>query len=316
LRAGPASGKRAPMQRSTRFRTLAVALALAAAPHVTGAASPPPAAAPAPPADADMRTPDPQDLLVVDTTKGRVLVELNDAAAPETAARVRELARQGLYNGRAFFRVIDNFMDQTGDPLDSGMGASSLPNLQPEFTFRRGQQTPFVRFTEASGLEAGFVGSLPVVAQTMDLALLTVDHRVDAWGEYCQGVVGMARSDDPASGNSQFFLMRTNATAPDHANHALERQYTAFGRVIAGQDVIDAIKTGEPVPAPQDRMVTVQVLADMPAATRPRVRIVDAASPWARGEAVRLKAARGADFSICDLSLPVDVEPGAAAPGH
>src|SRR5579863_4311637 len=87
----------------------------------------PPAAPPPPttPTDADWRTPDPNDLLVIDTNKGRILVELNHTVAPESVERVRQLARQGVYDNRAFFRVIDNFMDQTGDPLDSGMGQSS-----------------------------------------------------------------------------------------------------------------------------------------------------------------------------------------------
>lgn len=258
------------------------------------------------PSASDMRTPDPRDLLVVETTKGRLLIELNDIAAPKTAERVRTLARQGFYNGRAFFRVIDNFMDQTGDPLDTGMGASSLPNLDPEFTFRRGPDTPFVRVDQANGLEEGFVGSLPVASQTTDLGLLTVDHKVDAWGLYCPGVVGIARSDDPASGNSQFFLVRTNANALDHGVHPLDKQYTAFGRVIAGQDVVDAIKTGEPVPPPQDKIVSVQVVADMPQATRPRIRVVDPASAWARAEVVRAQASEGGGFTVCDVRLPVE----------
>ena len=54
-------------------------------------------------------------------------------------------------------------------------------------------------------MEEGFVGSLPVLSQSMDLGLLTVDHKVQAWGLYCPGVGGMARSDDPDSANSQFF---------------------------------------------------------------------------------------------------------------
>jgi peptidylprolyl isomerase len=269
-------------------------------------AAPPPAA---PPTDADMRSPDPKDLLIIETSRGRVLVELNDVAAPNTADRIRTLARQGVYDGRAFFRVIDNFMDQTGDPIDSGAGASSLPNLQPEFTFKRGPDTPFSLVFRTNGVEEGFVGSLPVISQTMDLALLTADHRVQAWGTYCPGVIGLARSDDPASGNSQFFLMRTNATSVDHGNHALDKQYTAFGRVLAGQDVIDAIKTGEPVAAPQDKMISVKVLADLPEASRPKVRVVDAASPWAKAAISRAMAASNpVDFSVCDVALPVEVK--------
>ena len=293
----------------------AAALALAAiaiAPGLSGAkpkaaaAAPPPAS---PPTDADFRVPDPKDLLVIETTKGRVLVELNDLAAPQATERVRQLARQGVYDGRIFFRVIDNFMDQTGDPLDTGMGQSSLPNLDAEFSFKRGSTTPFALVFKSNGAEEGFVGSLPVVSQSMDLGLLTTDHRVDAWGTYCPGVLGVARSDDPNSGNSQFFMMRTNTTSIDHGTHSLDRQYTAFGRVLAGQDVIDAIKTGEPVAPPQDRMISVKVVADMPEASRPKVRVVDGASAWARAEIQRAEAGSNpVDFSVCDVKLPVEVK--------
>lgn len=292
---------------------LAAALAIVAGATLAAGlsgAKPKPAAPPAatPPTDADFRTPDPKDLLVVETTKGRVLIELNDLAAPETAERVRTLARQGVYDGRAFFRVIDNFMDQTGDPLDSGVGQSSLPNLQPEFTFKRGPDTPLAVVFKSNGAEEGFLGSLPVVSQSMDLGLLTTDHRVDAWGTYCAGVVGMARSDDPASANSQFFIMRTNAQSVDGGSHALDKKYTAFGKVLAGQDVIDAIKTGEPVAAPQDKMISVKVVADMPEASRPKVRVVDAHSAWAKAAVLRAEAASNpVDFTVCDVKLPVEV---------
>jgi len=279
--------------------------ALAAKPKPQTPATPPP---PAPPTDADMRTPDPQDLLVIETTKGRILLELNDVAAPAAAARMRALARQGVYNGRAFFRVIDNFMDQTGDPVDSGVGASSMPNLQPEFTFKRGASSPFVPVDRAGAVEEGFVGSLPVFSQPMALGTLTVDHTVQAWGTYCPGVIGMARGDDVASANSQFFLMRTNANSADHANHALDKLYAAVGRVIAGQDVVDAIKTGEPVAAPQDKMLTVKVVADMPQDSRPKVRIVDAGSAWARAAIAREQAELAPDFTVCSVKLPVEVK--------
>jgi peptidylprolyl isomerase len=292
--------------------TLALVAGVSIAPGLPGAkpraADAPPAPA-APPTDADFRTPDPKDLLVIETTKGKVLVELNDLAAPLAAERVRQLARQGVYDGRGFFRVIDNFMDQTGDPLDTGMGQSSLPNLQPEFTFKRGPDTPFALVFKSNGAEEGYVGSLPVVGQSMDLGLLTVDHRVDAWGTYCAGVLGIARSDDPASGNSQFFLMRTNATSADGGSHGLDKQYTAFGRVLAGQDVIDAIKTGEPAPQPQDKMLSVKVVADMPEASRPKVRVVDARSAWAKAAILRAEAASTpVDFTVCDVKLPVEVK--------
>jgi peptidylprolyl isomerase len=91
-----------------RFRVISTALAawLFAAPAL---------AQPAPTA-ADWRTPKADDVLVIDTNKGRILVEMTPETAPLYATRMRELTREGLFNGLTFFRVIDDFMAQTGDP--------------------------------------------------------------------------------------------------------------------------------------------------------------------------------------------------------
>jgi peptidylprolyl isomerase len=292
---------------------LTLVLALAA-PLALAKPKAPPAAPPAPsaPTDADWRTPDPDNILIIETTKGRILVELNPAAAPMTVTRIKQLARDKVYDGRTFFRVLDNFMDQTGDPLDSGAGQSSLPNIGPEFTFKRGPDTPIVVLGRQGGQEQGLLGSLPVIGQPLDLGLLTVDHKVNAWGAYCAGTLGMARSDDPESENSQFFLMRTNAESADHGTHPLDAQYTAFGRVIVGQEVVDAIKIGTgqegQVDPPQDKMLSVTVLADIPEGSRPKVRVIDPASAWMKGEAAREQADQGPDYSVCDLHVPARVD--------
>jgi peptidylprolyl isomerase len=110
----------------------------------------------------------------------------------------------------------------------------------------------------------------------------------------------MARDDDNNSANSQFFLMR-------QPYPSLDKRYTAFGRVISGLDVIRAIKTGEPVVAPQDRMDKVRLLSDIPASERPKIRVIDPRGPWFAGEIRRQRAAKGADFSVCDLRIPVEV---------
>jgi len=294
------------------FLNLSLVLALSAPLALAKPKAPPAPPPPGPPTDADWRTPDPDNILVIETTKGRILVELNPTAAPVTVARVKQLARDKVYDGRAFFRVLDNFMDQTGDPLDSGVGQSSLPNIGPEFTFRRGADTPFIVLGRQGGEEEGLMGSLAVMGQTLDLGLLTVDHKVNAWGAYCAGTVGMARSDDPSSENSQFFLMRTDAQTADHGTHQLDKAYTALGRVIVGQDVVDAVKvgTGEEgqVDPPQDKMLSVTVLADIPEATRPKVRIIDPASAWMKAEAAREQADQGPDYTVCDLHIPARVD--------
>ena len=278
--------------------TFAVALAV---PALSAPKSPAPPAAPAAPAAADWRTPDPQDVLVIDTNRGRILVELVPLAAPAHVARVRELTRQGLYNGRSFFRVIDQFMAQTGDPKDNGTGGSDLPDLAAEFTFRRGSDTPFVQVADQAVAEIGFIGPLPVMTQSSQLMPMTADGRISGWALYCPGVAGMARGESPDSANSQFFLMR-------QAYPSLEKRYTAFGRVISGLEAVRAIKTGEPVDPPQDVMTKVQVLADMPTASRPRVRVIDPRSPWFAAEVARVRASRGADFTACAISIPSEVK--------
>jgi peptidylprolyl isomerase len=254
-----------------------------------------------PPGPADWRTPDPQNVLVIDTTKGRIIVEMSPLAAPVNVARVRDLARAGFYNGQNFFRVVAGFMDQTGDPKNDGTGGSDKPNLPPEFTFKRDADTPIVVVGRVGGIETGFLGSLPVNSQTMDLGLLTADHKVKAGATYCPGVVGMARSAAEDSANSQFFLMRD--PTPN-----LDQKYTAVGRAISGLDVIRAIKVGEPVAAPQDQMTMVRVLADIPQAQRPSVRVIDPSSAWFKSMAAGVRATRGADFSVCNIDLPVDVK--------
>ena len=247
----------------------------------------------------EWRPVDPENALVIDTSKGRVIVEMVPEAAPKHVAQIKKLARAKLYDGLVFFRVIDWFMDQTGDPKNTGEGASSEPNLKAEFTFRRGPDTPFTEASRPMGAQTGFVRSLPVISQTDSLIGQTSDHRVAAWGTYCPGVAGMARDDDPDSANSQFFLMR-------QAYPSLDKRYTAWGRVVWGLDVVRAIKTGEPVQDP-DRMTQVRVLADMPESDRPKVYVMDTASPAFHKLIQDARRKQGADFSVCDVTPPTEI---------
>lgn len=273
----------------------------AAAPKPGSAAAPAAPPEPGVPAATDWRSPDPENLLVIDTNKGRIILELTPDVAPNHVARVKELTRAGLYDNRTFFRVIDQFMAQTGDPKDNGEGGSDKPNLAPEFTFRRGAQTPFVPVADQTVAEVGFLGPLPVTTQSSMLMAMTADNKISGWVLYCPGVAGAARAEAPDSANSQFFLMR-------QAYPSLEKRYTAFGRVVSGLDVVRAIKAGEPVADPQDKMLKVQLLADMPAATRPKVRVIDPKSPWFKAEIANVRAKMGADFTACAIRIPSEVK--------
>jgi peptidylprolyl isomerase len=150
----------------------------------------------------------PEDTLILDTTKGRVVIALRPDLAPVHVARIKELAREKFYDGVPFHRVIDGFMAQTGDPTGTGMGGSGQ-KLKAEFNAQ-----PHVR-----------------------------------------GVCSMARSTDPHSGDSQFFICFDDA-------RFLDRQYTVWGEVIEGMDAVDQIKRGEPVKDP-DKILTARVAADL-----------------------------------------------------
>ncbi len=153
---------------------------------------------------------DKQNAIVIDTTKGRIVIKLRPDIAPKHAERIKQLARDGFYNNVPFHRVIDGFMAQTGDGQNfDGTGGSKYPNLKQEFS-----NVPFKR-----------------------------------------GVVGMARTSDPNSANSQFFIMFADGSF-------LNGKYTVVGEVVQGMDVVDKLKRGEPVTDP-DKMVKVQVASDM-----------------------------------------------------
>src|SRR6202166_1090817 len=127
---------------------------------------------------------DKQNAIVIDTTKGRVVLKLRTDLAPKHAERIKQLARDGYYNNVPFHRVIEGFMAQTGDGKNfNGTGGSKYPNLPAEFS------------------------NVP----------------------YTRGIVGMARTSDPNSANSQFFIMFAD-------NSGLNNQYTVVGQVVSGME--------------------------------------------------------------------------------
>ncbi|WP_255500690.1 peptidylprolyl isomerase [Caulobacter sp. 17J80-11] len=270
------------------------ALAALAGPAAVSAATP---VAPTVTAQAaDWRALDPENTLVIDTTKGRIVLELSPQAAPRHVERLKQLAREGFYDGIIWHRVINDFMAQTGDPEGTGQGGSSYPDLQAEFTFRRGADVAYASIESAKGQSVGFAGLLPVQTQADDMMLFTADQRVPANGLFCSGVAGMARTGDPNTANSQFFLMRGE-------NHVLDKNYTAFGRVASGLDVVRKLATGEP-PASPDKMLKVRVMADMPAAEQPKIKVLDVRSKAFTALVDKVRKEKGAAFSVCDVDVP------------
>ncbi len=152
-----------------------------------------------------------ENFIYMDLPAGTVMIELRPDIAPAHAQRIRELTREGFYDGLRFHRVIEGFMAQTGDPTGTGTGGSGK-KLDAEFS--------------------------------------TETHQ--------RGIVSMARSQDPNSADSQFFIVFDDASF-------LDQQYTVWGRVTDGMEFVDNIKKGHPrsgtVDGP-DKIIKMQVAAD------------------------------------------------------
>jgi cyclophilin family peptidyl-prolyl cis-trans isomerase len=268
------------------------------------AATGPAAAQTSPP---EWRTIAPENLLVIDTPKGRILVELEPRVAPLSVARVRTLADQGFYDGLKFHRVIDGFMAQTGDPLGTGAGGSDLPDIDGEFQFRRGRDLGFVNLVTGQAGLLGIAGSMPVFTQPDAQMMVTADFKTAAQALFCPGVAGMARNQDPHSANSQFFLMTG-------VNEGLNGLYAPFGRVVAGLDVVRALKAGPEgengrVEDP-DLMTLARTAAALPERQRPVVRVRTTASPAFAALVEQVRAERGARFTVCDIQPIAEVTGG------
>ena len=134
--------------------------------------------------------------ITLETTKGSIIIKTLPKIAPNHVKRIKELVKNGFYDGIIFHRVIPGFMAQTGDPLGIGTGGSGK-NLKAEFS----------------------------------------DY------EYKYGTVGMARSMNPDSGDSQFFICFDGCTH-------LTGQYTVWGQVESGMKNVEKIEVGEPPSSP------------------------------------------------------------------
>ncbi len=162
---------------------------------------------------------DPENTIIIELKDGSVTIELLPDVAPAHCERIKELARAGEYDNVVFHRVIDGFMAQTGD-VEHG-------DFEDGFNLRR----------------AGTGGS---DKPDLPAEFSKIPHD--------RGSIGAARSQNPNSANSQFFINFSD-------NHFLNGQYTVYGRVVSGMEHVDAIARGEP-PMNPDRMLSMKVASD------------------------------------------------------
>ena len=168
---------------------------------------------------------DAENTMIITLKDGDVTIALDPKLAPKHVAQIKKLVREGAYDNVAFHRVIDGFMAQTGDV--------KFGNMKKGFN------------SQAVGTGGSDLPDLPAEFSQSE--------------HYKRGVVGIARSQDPNSANSQFFIMF--APAPP-----LDGQYTIVGNVVSGMELVDNIKKGDEADngtvTDPDRMIKVRIAAD------------------------------------------------------
>lgn len=212
----------------------------------------------------DWRRVDPENLLLIEVADGTIAVELSDAFAPNHSDRMRQAARDGFFDGRDFYRVIDGFVAQGGRGEDEGaQDLPQYPALAGEF-YRPSEGVVFTPMID-DDLYA------PVVGHVDGFPAAQSEFRDETWLIHCPGTIAMARGNEPDTGDVEFYIVI------GHAPRHLDRIMSVFGRVIDGMDHVQALNRGNPAvnsgviadPAQRDGIISMQIAADLPEDERP-----------------------------------------------
>lgn len=262
------------------------------------------------PADA-WRTADQEDLLYIETDHGMVIVEMAPEFAPNHVARMRRLAQERFYDFLVWHRVIDGFMAQGGGSRSNPGHAADVEGLEAEFTVRRSGEPVVTELQDRTinpralpqTAKAGFWDGFPAGTQTAALAAITGDGQVQSWLLHCRGAAAAARTSDPNSARSQFYITRGN---PEHLN----AQYTSWGRVRVGQDAIDAIAVGSAMEDPDFRPDTIRSMRtgdELPAEEQVTIEVADTDSAAFAAYLDTLRDPSGNLPDICDITVPTRI---------
>lgn len=179
------------------------------------------------------RTPDADNLVLMQLDSGIVVIELAPQMAPQNVANIRTLVKEGYFDGLAIIRSHDNYVVQWGDPgagsKDAKSTGSAATTVAAEFyREREGLDITLVDSTDAYAIEVGFTAGFPVA---MD------EDR--AWLAHCYGMVGVSRGMAPDSGNGSSLYVVTG-----HAPRHLDKNITLVGRVLSGIEVLSVLPRG------------------------------------------------------------------------
>ncbi|MCW8808011.1 MAG: peptidylprolyl isomerase [Rhodanobacter sp.] len=265
-------------------------------------------------AAAEWRTPDPDNLLVMQLSTGRVLIELAPDFTPLHAANIRTMARAHYFDGLAIVRVQDNFVTQWDDPESDDGGdpgkqrslGKARHTLPPEYTRPLDPKLPWTKLPDGDvyAPEVGFSEGFPVARNPAS---------GQEWLVHCYGMVGAGRDIAPDSGNGSA-LYAVIGQAP----RRLDRNLAVIGRVIEGMPLLSSLRRGSgPMgfyadPSKRTTIESVRLAADLPTARRPAVEVLRTDS---RTFAALIEAQRNrrdafytvpaGKIDLCSIDIPV-----------
>ena len=244
----------------------------------------------------------PEDLVLITTAHGTTVLELHSEAAPRHAERIRAMIRAGDLDGVYFYRVIDGFVAQLGPNGNTSQAWGTLKNENE----RPLDPLPFIPFGN-DDLYAPSVGH-----DKRGFAMAQDETLGKEWFLHCPGAIAMARGNDPDSATTEFYI------ALD-AQRYLDRNLTVFARVIDGMQYIQKVERGDEKiasgviqpPRTGDKVISVRISSDLPAATRPAYQVQRPGTGLFEGEkrAARIRTSpffynRPAEvIDICDFGV-------------
>lgn len=264
----------------------------------------------------DWRALDVGHTLVMELPKGRVVIELSSAHAPDTVANILTLVRERYFDGLSVVRSQDNYVVQWGDPDDKHPKPlkSAKPRLAPEFTrrFESAQaMPPFTRLPDKDGYapEVGHSNGFPAARDAA---------RNETWLAHCYGMVGVGRGNEADSGSGAQLYAVTG-----HAPRHLDRNITLVGRVVQGMPLLASLPRGTAplgfYESAEERVPirSLRLAAELPAAERPQLEVIRTDTPlWSRlVEALRnrpgpwFKVPAG-HVELCNVAIAARPAPG------
>ncbi|HEX2593211.1 MAG TPA: peptidylprolyl isomerase [Rhizomicrobium sp.] len=269
----------------------------------------------------DWRDVDPDNLVLIDTQYGQTVLELYPAFAPKAVERFKALTRAHFYDGQSFYRVIDGFVAQGG--IGEGTAATggatgnddrnkAWPPLKAEFDRPIG---PDVTFTKVDNADL----FAPVIGHANGFPVGQDPKEGKEWIIHCPGTLAWARDNDPDTASTEFYIVIGQAP------RRLDRNLTAFGRVLSGQQYLQKLNRGDPAVdsgviadlSKRDAIKSVRMVSDIPEAARPHYQVMRTEGPaFAKWKNDRINPAPGfyvrqpaPVLDICLASVPTRLAP-------